>query len=98
MISGILTAAGKDLRRYLRDRVGALMWLGIPLVIGSIMILATGGSSGPKPHAFVLVADEDDSFLSRFLLNAMNQEGGANPIQVQRVPQDTGRQRMGRGE
>ena len=40
------------------------MWLGIPLVIGSLLILANGGSGGPRPQAHLLVADEDDNSLA----------------------------------
>jgi len=94
----ILMAAGKDLRRYMRDPIAAMMWLGIPLAIGSIMILATGGGSGPKPQALLLVADEDDSFLSRFVIGAINQGRAGDMIRVERVLQDGGRERIGRGE
>ena len=95
---GVLTTAGKDLRRYMRDRLAALMWLGIPLVIGSLMILATGGSEGPTIQAHVLVADEDDTFLSRLLLGAMGQGRAGDIIQAERVDQHAGRQRLDRGE
>jgi len=94
----IFTAAGKDLRRYARDWVAALTWLGIPLVIGTIMILATGGNAGPKPHAQLLVADEDDSFLSNFFLGAMRQGRVSDTIGVEKVQQEEGRQQMGRDE
>jgi ABC-2 type transport system permease protein len=97
-MGGIFTAAGKDLRRYLRDWNAMLLWLGIPLVLGSILILATGGHSGPKPQALLLVADEDDSFLSRFLLAAMNQGSVSDTIRVEKVFQEAGRQRIGRDE
>lgn len=97
-MGGIFTAAGKDLRRYLRDWNALLLWLGIPLVMGSIMILATGGSAGPKPQALLLVADEDDSLLSNFLLGAMNQGRFSDTIRVEKVVQDAGRQRIGRDE
>jgi ABC-type multidrug transport system permease subunit len=86
------------LRRYMRDRLAALMWLGIPLVIGSLMILATGGSEGPRIQAHVLVADEDDTFLSRLLLGAMGQGRAGDIIQAERVDQEAGRQRLDRGE
>ncbi len=94
----VFCAAGKDLRRYMRDRLAALLWLGIPLVIGSLMILATGGSAGPKPQAHVLVADEDDGFLSRMLLGAMGQGRAGDIIRAERVDETTGRQRLDRGE
>jgi ABC-type Na+ efflux pump permease subunit len=75
-----------------------LLWLGIPLVMGSMLILATGGHSGPKPQALLLVADEDDSVLSRLLLAAMNQGSGNGVIRVEKVLQEAGRQRIGHDE
>ena len=89
-------AAGKDLRRYLRDWVAALTWLGIPLVIGTIMILATGGNAGPKPQALLLVADEDDSFLSKFLFGGMGQGRVSDTIRVEKVFQEAGRHAVAR--
>jgi ABC-type Na+ efflux pump permease subunit len=94
----ILTVARKDMRRHMRDWLAAIMWLGIPLVIGSIMILATGGAAGPKPQALLLVADEDDDILSKFLLGAMRQGGADNMIRVERVLEEGGRQRIQQGE
>jgi ABC-type Na+ efflux pump permease subunit len=97
-MGGILTAAGKDLRRLSRDWLAALMWLGIPLVIGSIMILATGGRAGVKPQALVLVADEEDGFLSHLLLAAMTQGRAGDMIRTERSPAEEGRHRIERGE
>jgi len=94
----ILHAAGKDLRRYVRDRLAALLWLGIPLVIGSLLILSTGGSQGPQPQAHVLVADQDGEFLSRMLVGAMGQGRAGDIIRAERVDEPTGRQRLDRGE
>ena len=58
----------KDWRRHRRDPLGLLMWIGIPLLVGSLLIMMSGGKGGPEPKAHLLVADEDDSFLSGLLL------------------------------
>jgi len=59
--------ARKDFQRYRRNPIEFAVWIGVPIFIGTIMVLATGGRSGPKPQAYVLVADQDDSFLSGLL-------------------------------
>ena len=69
-------SAVKDVRRRLADRTSLLLWLGIPLLIGGLMSLAIGGGSGPSPRAKVLVADQDDSFLSNALLSMAGGAGG----------------------
>jgi ABC-2 type transport system permease protein len=84
----------KDLRRYLRDRFAILLWLGIPLVIGVLMILASGGADGPQLRAKLLVADHDRSIISRSVVSFLRGNGGDNSIQVELVNEDAGRRRM----
>ena len=38
-------AAEKDLRRYVRDPLALLLWLGIPLIVGGLVSVVIGGSS-----------------------------------------------------
>ena len=59
-IGQIRNNAQKDLQRALRDPVGLLLWMGIPLVIGSLITLATGGTDGPAPQAHVLVVELEE--------------------------------------
>ena len=68
-----LTAV-KDWRRQRRNPIEMVVWLGIPLLMGGLIILAFGGRGGPQPQAHLLIADEDDSFLSGFLIGALSQE------------------------
>jgi len=60
--------------------------------------MASGGRSGPAPQAHVLVADEDNSFLSGLLVGAMSQDAMGGLIQAEQVDQDEGRARMAKGE
>lgn len=60
----------KDVRERLRDPAALGLWLGIPLVIGLLMSLGMGGSSGPKPKSPLYVVDHDDSLLSKLIANA----------------------------
>jgi ABC-type multidrug transport system permease subunit len=63
----VRATAVKDLRERLRDPAALALWLGIPIVIGVLMSLGMGGSSGPKPKAPLYVVDHDDTFLSKGL-------------------------------
>lgn len=98
--SFVLASARKDLRRRLRDPLALALWMGIPLVIGSLLVLASGGFGGgddETPRAHVLVADQDDSFLSGLLVGAMSSEQ-ARVFRVEQVEAEAGRARLDRGD
>ena len=98
-IRHIRNNAEKDLLRAFRDPMALLLWIAIPLFIGMGITLAVGGTSGPAPQAHVLVVDEDDSFLSSLLLNALTQAGGSDSlIQVEQIELEEGRNRINGGE
>ena len=98
-MSFALVTAWKDLRRRLRDPLGLLIWLGIPIGLGLMIKLAFGGSGGGGPRAEVLVVDQDESFLSGFLLGAMGQErGGELPFVVEVVELEEGQRRIEDGD
>ena len=98
-IGQIRNNAQKDLQRALRDPVGLLVWMGIPLVIGSLIALAFGGTDGPAPQAHVLVVDQDESFLSNLLLSALTQAGGSDGlIQTEQVELEEGQRRIDDGD
>ncbi|MCC6406817.1 MAG: ABC transporter permease [Planctomycetes bacterium] len=65
--------AKKDVRERLRDPAALALWLGIPIVIGTLMSLGMGGASGPKPKAPLYVVDHDDSLLSGAVAKAFEQ-------------------------
>ena len=92
----LLISAAKDLRRRLADLPGLAVWLGIPIVIGTLMTLAFGGDNA-VPKAHVLLADEDDSLLGRLAAGASSGEGG-NYLDIERVTADDGRKRLDAGE
>jgi ABC-type multidrug transport system permease subunit len=91
------TTAVKDWRRRLRNPAEFVIWLGIPLVIGLLITLAFGGRAGPRPQARVLVADNDQSVLSRFLIGAMSQDAAAGFVRAEAVGEEEGRRRITRG-
>lgn len=88
----------KDFHRHRRNPVEFAVWFGVPLAVGTLMVLASGGRSGPKPQAHVLVADEDDSLLSNFLVGAMTQEAAGGMMRAEAVGRADGRARLDQGE
>ncbi len=91
-----LDSAKKDMRRRLKDPVALAMWLGIPLVIGGLMSLATGGGGTPTAH--VLLVDQDDTFLSNFISGAGGQGQLGDFLEIERVELDEGMQRIEAGD
>jgi ABC-type Na+ efflux pump permease subunit len=94
----IWSTATKDLKRIARNPTEVAIWLGIPLLIGSLITAVSGGKGGPTPKAHVLVADQDSSFASTLLLGAMSRAAGGEMIEAERVSQDEGRRRVQRGK
>ncbi len=94
----ILLSAAKDLRRRMKDPTSLLLWVGIPLMIGSMMSLMSGGGSS-VPRAKVLLVDQDDSFVSQLLAGAGSGSGGRGaPLDIEVVDLEEGRQRIDNGE
>lgn len=88
--------AQKDLRRRARDPLALLLWLAIPAVIGGLMSTLFSGSDGPKPHAQILLVDEDQTFLTQMLGGA----GGSSdsPFVFESVELEAGRERINAGD
>ncbi len=87
-------SARKDFLRYRRNPIEFAVWIGVPIFIGAIMALATGGRGGPKPQAHVLVVDQDKSFLSSLLLGGLTQEAAGGFIRAESVELEAGRARL----
>jgi ABC-type multidrug transport system permease subunit len=92
----LLVSAAKDLRRRLADLPGLAVWLGIPIVIGTLMTLAFGGSDA-APKALVLLADEGTSILGRLTGGVSSSEAGQY-LAIERVTAEEGRRRLDAGE
>lgn len=92
-----LASLRKDLARRLADPFALLLWIGMPLVLGTLIAMVSGG--GGKPRIRVLVCDRDDSQLSRLLLGFLSGAGGDEvPLEVRAVELEAGRASMGEGE
>lgn len=87
-----LLTALKDLKRRLADPIALAVWMGIPLLVGTLITLM-GGGGAPTLKAHVLVADLDDSFLSNLVSNA-----GGELLDTEKVDIDDGRARMNEGD
>jgi ABC-type multidrug transport system permease subunit len=87
----------KDWRRHRRSPAEFALWLGIPLLIGGLIILAFGGRSGPSPQIHLLVADQDNSLLSGLLIGALSQEAQGGLIRAEEVDPEAGRQQIAQG-
>jgi ABC-type Na+ efflux pump permease subunit len=95
----VLSTATKDLRRRLRDPLGMVLWLVIPMMIAGMLSLAFGGRGGRPPQARVLVVDEDRGLLSRLLVSALGQQQqGQSPFAAEEVTLPEGRRRIDAGD
>jgi ABC-type Na+ efflux pump permease subunit len=91
------TATAKDLRRILRDPASLVISIVIPLVIGTLIRLASGGD-GSTPTAKLLVADNDGTLAGQALVSAFGQGQLNNLIDMEKVDEAEGRRRMDDGE
>jgi len=60
----------RDLLRYWRNPIRTALLFAVPLVMAGVFALAFGGGGGDQITIKVLLFDEDDSLLSRFLEGA----------------------------
>ncbi len=97
-MNGLFATVIKDLLRFARDPAALAMWLGIPLVVGGLLVMAVGGMDGPAPTVHLLVADEDDSFGSRLLLGMLEQQRSESAVHGEQVDLAEGRQRLDAGD
>jgi ABC-type Na+ efflux pump permease subunit len=98
-MSFILSAAAKDLRRWWRDPIVLLVWLGIPLLIGGLITsLMSGGGSGARPTGVLLVVDQDDSLVSRAVTGMFGQGELAEMITLKAVSIEEGRTQIEAGD
>jgi ABC-type Na+ efflux pump permease subunit len=92
----LLATARKDLLRIRRDWPAMLLWIGIPLMVGGLLVLVFGGDSNPQ--ARLLVADEDESLVGRLLTGGFQQGALAELVLVETVDVEDGRRRMEDGD
>ena len=92
----LIATARKDMLRLRRDWPALLLWIGIPLLVGGLLVLVFGGESNPR--ARLLVADLDGSLAGRLLTGGFTQGPLAEIVDVEGVDAAEGRRRMEDGD
>ena len=93
----LIASVRKDLSRWMQDRAAMLLWLGIPFLIGGLLTSMMDGGGG-TPTGTLLIADEDDSFISGAVVGAFSQEQLGDLIIVEAVSAEEGELRINEGE
>lgn len=92
----LLSAARKDLQRIRNDWPALLLWIGIPLMVGGLLVLVFGGDASPQ--AKLLVADSDGTLAGRLLTAGFQQGPLADLVVIEPVEPAEGRRRMEDGD
>ncbi len=97
-----LILARKDLTLFVRDRVGLLLGLGLPLVLATVFGAAMGSfageGGGPMPRAKLYVEDLDRSPASRELVAELEASEGLRVRQVEPADDEDGRAHVADGD
>ena len=93
----LFASVRKDLARWMQDRTAILFWLGIPFLIGGLLTSMMDGG-GSSPSGTLLIADEDESFISGAIVGAFSQEQLGGLIIVEQVSAEEGTLRINEGE
>ena len=96
-MSFALTSFRKDLTRWRQDLLRTVIWLAIPLTIGGLITMLMGGG-GAQPHGVLLMADQDESFLSELIAGAYSAGGIGELISVEKTTVEEGTERVNAGE
>lgn len=88
----------KDLARWRQDPLTALLWLGIPFLIGGLITAMVDGGDGASPTGILLIHDQDDSLLSGLVAGAYSQGQLGELISVEQVSLDEGTERINAGD
>jgi ABC-type Na+ efflux pump permease subunit len=92
----VWSAALKDLRRRLRDPVSLLLWVALPLLVGSMLMLAFDGFGDKPPiKARLLIADEDSTLASMLFRGALER---VPVLETEAVNAADGRARLDAGK
>lgn len=93
----VFASARKDVLRRLADPLALVLWMGIPLVLGGLITLATGGGGGGTPRVRVWIVDEDDSLVSGLLVGAMGQAAGGELFEIETLALEEAAGRLDEG-
>ena len=94
----VFSTALKDLARWRQDKSAILMWIGVPLLVGGLVTSLMDGDGGGRPSGLLLIADQDDSFISGLVVGTYSQGELGELITVEKVALADGRERIDAGE
>ena len=97
MFGFLFASVRKDLARWRQDKTALLIWLGIPFLIGGLITSMIDGGGG-TPTGVLLIADQDDSLLSGFVVGAYSQDQLGELIVVEQVSVEEGETRINDGD
>ena len=83
--------------RWRQDKTALLIWLGIPFLIGGLITSMIDGGNG-SPTGVLLIADQDNSLLSGFVVGAYSQDQLGELIVVEQVSVQEGEARINDGD
>ena len=92
----VWTSAVKDLRRFRREPITLLTWIGIPTFVALILVVIFGRGD-PRPNGKLLIADEDGGLGATVLAGAFSQGTLGEMIKVEKVNREEGRRRIDKG-
>lgn len=87
----------KDLARLRRDPLALAIPIAIPLILGLLLNIVFGRDDA-KPQGRLLVADEDNTFVSNLLTSAFSREPLSKMVFVEKVSVEAGRARIDSGD
>ncbi len=87
----------KDLSRAFMDRAALALYLGVPLIIGLMILLLMGGERH-KPVAHLLIADEDNTTVSGLFKTLLRSEQVSDFVRMEETDRAAGRETIDDGE
>lgn len=97
-MSFLFASFNKDLARWRQDPLAALLWLGIPFLIGGLITAMVDGGDGASPTGILLIHDQDKSLLSGLVVGAYSQGQLGELISVEQVSLEEGTERIDAGD
>ncbi len=93
----MIASARKDLLHLVRDPAGLAVWVGVPLVLLTLISSVFGGGK-ITPKGKLLLTDEDASLVSGLFTGAFSQGELGKMIETEKVTAEEGKRRMDRGD
>ncbi|MDJ0906720.1 MAG: ABC transporter permease [Woeseiaceae bacterium] len=95
-MSFALSSFHKDVARWRQDWMATLIWVAIPLMLGSLITILMG--SGVTPSGKLLLVDEDQTFFSELIVGAYSAGELGEFITVEKTTYEDGLARVNEGE